>query len=137
MTDYGIPGNRRLDRRYEIQLEVRWKLIRRRKVLESGTGHTIDVSSGGIRFDAGRELVPGLEVELSISWPVRLHNMVPIQLLVTGRIERVAGTQAAVRLARHEFRTVGAAPDRRNGSGQNRVSDISHFTSGSRFTRLQ
>ncbi len=49
-----IDGDRRQDRRYHLQLELKWKLIRRRRVLDTGTGHTLDVSSGGILFDAGR-----------------------------------------------------------------------------------
>src|SRR5262245_56997005 len=49
-----IGGDRRNDRRYGLQLDVKWKLIRRRRVLETGTGHTVDLSSGGLMFDAGR-----------------------------------------------------------------------------------
>ena len=63
-----IHGDRRYDRRYGISLELRWKLVRRRRVLDSGVGATIDLSSGGILFDAGRQLPVGLGVELSISW---------------------------------------------------------------------
>ena len=48
-----IAGNRRQNRRYDLHLEVKWKLIRRRRVLETGAGQTLDISSGGIRFDAG------------------------------------------------------------------------------------
>ena len=69
-----IGGDRREDRRYQLQLECKWKLIRRRKVLDTGTGHTIDVSSGGLLFDAGRHLPEGLNVELSIAWPVPTHS---------------------------------------------------------------
>ena len=65
-----IGGERRKDRRYHLQLELKWKLIRRRRILDTGTGRTMDVSSGGICFDAGRSLPEGLNVELSISWPV-------------------------------------------------------------------
>ena len=67
-----IAGDRRRDKRYELQLDVRWKLIRRRRLLESGEGRTLDVSSGGILFDAGRPLPAGLNVELSVTWPVML-----------------------------------------------------------------
>ena len=103
-----IAGERRADRRYELNLEVRWKLIRRRKVMASGTGRTVDLSSGGIRIDAGQALRPGLDVELSVSWPVLLNNAAPLQLFVTGRIERSQGTEAGIRMIHHEFRTAGA-----------------------------
>jgi hypothetical protein len=116
-----IAGERRVDRRYEIQLELRWKLIRRRKVVETGTGRTMDFSSGGVLFDAMRELVPGLNVELHISWPVLLHNVAPMQLVVAGKIVRIRGTHAAVRMVQHEFRTTGAQPERRMTVGTGAV----------------
>src|SRR5688500_3359026 len=87
----GIYGDRRSDRRYEIALELRWKLVRRRKVLETGTGSTVDLSSGGILFDAGRQLPVGLNVELSVAWPALLHNVAPMQWVATGKIVRSNG----------------------------------------------
>src|ERR1051325_8248783 len=104
-----IHGDRRYDRRYGLGLELRWKLVRRRKVLEFGTGKTVDLSSSGIRFDAGRQLPLGLNVELSIAWPALLHNVAPMQLFATGRIVRVDGAQAAIHIVQHEFRTAGRA----------------------------
>jgi hypothetical protein len=108
-----IAGDRRRDRRYGLELDLRWKLIRRRRVLESGEGRTLDVSSGGILFDAGRPLPAGLNVELSITWPVMLHNVAPLQLLVYGKIVRSDGRRAAIRMMQHEFRTAGTVMERR------------------------
>ena len=108
-----IGGDRRFDRRYQLQLEVRWKLIRRRKVQDAGAGRTLDLSSGGILFDAARPLPVGLNVELAISWPVLLHNVAPMQLVATGRIVRSIGAQVAVHITQHEFRTVGNPHDHR------------------------
>jgi PilZ domain-containing protein len=102
-----ITGDRRSDRRYALHLGVRWKLIRRRRVLESGEGTTVDMSSGGILLQTDRQLPVGLQVELSISWPVLLHNVAPMQLVILGRVVRIAGQHAGIRIAQHEFRTVG------------------------------
>ncbi|MCX6629143.1 MAG: PilZ domain-containing protein [Candidatus Solibacter sp.] len=110
-----IGGDRRQDRRYQLQLELKWKLIRRRRVLDTGTGQTVDVSSGGILFDAGRHLPEGLNVELSISWPVLLHNVAPIQLVATGKILRANGHHVAIQTVQHEFRTVALPSDHRTG----------------------
>ncbi|MEO8593338.1 MAG: PilZ domain-containing protein [Candidatus Solibacter sp.] len=109
-----IAGDRRQDRRYQLHLEVRWKLIRRRRVLDTGTGHTIDVSSGGLLFDAGRHLPEGLNVELSISWPVLLHNVAPMQLVASGKIVRCNGRHIAMQTVAHEFRTMGIPTEQRN-----------------------
>src|SRR5581483_2321758 len=109
----GIHGDRRYDRRYGMTLDLRWKLVRRRKVLESGTGSTLDLSSGGILFDAGRPLPVGLNVELSIAWPALLHNVAPMQLVVAGRMVRANGSQTAIQMVQHEFRTMGIPSDQR------------------------
>ena len=116
----GIHGDRRFDRRYEIALELRWKLVRRRKVLDMGTGSTLDLSSGGILFDAGRQLPVGLKVELSIAWPALLHNVSPMQLVVFGRILRTQGPRTAIHMVQHEFRTAGAAGEARRAMSPGR-----------------
>ena len=83
-------------------------------MLETGTGHTIDVSSGGVLFDAGRYLPEGLNVELSISWPVLLHNAAPLQLVASGKIVRGNGRQVAIQTTQHEFRTMGVLDQHRD-----------------------
>lgn len=109
-----IAGDRREDRRYDLHLDVKWKLIRRRRILDAGVGSTVDLSSGGLLFDAGRGLPEGLNVELSISWPVLLHNVAPLQLVVSGKIVRSRGRQIAIRTIQHEFRTIGIPAEQRN-----------------------
>jgi hypothetical protein len=107
-----ISGDRRSDRRYEIRLDLRWKLIRRKRVLETGTGYTVDLSSGGISFLTDRTLPAGLNVELSVAWPAMLHNVAPMQLVVSGRIVRSKGQFVGVRMVQHEFRTMGTSDPR-------------------------
>src|SRR3954454_24362073 len=80
--------NRRSSRRYPIQMELHWKLIRRAKLVTSGDGRTVDFSSDGIIFDAGCSLPDGLDVNLSIRWPVLLNGELPMKLVVSGRIIR-------------------------------------------------
>lgn len=108
-----ISGDRRRDARYAISLDLRWKLIRRRKVLDQGLGRTVDFSSGGILIETDRVLPPGLDVELSIAWPVMLHNVAPLQLVATGRIVRSNGRKTAIRMTQHEFRTVAVPTEHR------------------------
>ena len=109
-----ITGDRRADRRYDLHLDLRWTLIRRRRVVDSGRGRTIDVSSGGILFDAGRPVPKGLDIEVAVAWPVLLHGVAPMQLVAFGRVVRSGGTRAAFRMTQHEFRTVGTAAVLRN-----------------------
>jgi hypothetical protein len=98
----GINGDRRHDRRYGINLDLRWK---------------VDLSSGGILFDPGRQLPVGLNVELAISWPVLLRNVAPMQLIVSGRIVRVSQNLTAVAMTQHEFRTAGVPAGERGAHG--------------------
>ena len=106
-------GERRKCRRYGIDLDLRWKLIRRRRLLESGVGHTVDLSSSGILFNGDRLLPIGLDVELSISWPVLLSNAVPMQLIVYGQVVRSTQDCTAVVMVQHEFRTAGMSAKER------------------------
>jgi hypothetical protein len=108
-----IGGERRDDRRYDMRLDLRWKLVRRRRVIDQGVGFTYDLSRGGIRFQAGRELPVGLNVELSVSWPVRLHNVAPMQLAVHGKVVRSSNGWVAIRTVQQEFRTLGVPQEHR------------------------
>lgn len=111
-----IAGDRRSDRRYALHLELRWKLIRRRRILETGIGRTLDLSSGGILIETDRTLPVGLNLELSVAWPVMLHNVAPMQLVISGRIVRCSGQRVAIRMVQHEFRTAGTNSDQRKGT---------------------
>ena len=106
-----IAGDRRRNRRYELQLEVRWKLLHRRRVLESGAGWTHDLSRRGILFEAGRMLPLGSHLEVVVSWPALLHGVKPMRLLAAGRVVRSDEVSTAIRMMQHEFRTAGS-PDR-------------------------
>jgi len=111
-----IAGDRRSDRRYEMQLELRWRLLHRRKVQDAGAGHTIDLSSGGVAFEVGRKLPLGLKIELSVAWPVLLQRVAPMQLVISGLIVRSDSARTAMRIHQHEFRTAGTPPDQRSPS---------------------
>ena len=123
-----IAGDRRADRRYELRLDVKWKLIRRRRVLETGVGETVDFSSGGLLFRTERTLPVGFNVELAIAWPVLLHNVAPLQLVVCGRVVRSAGQKTAIQMTQHEFRTIGQPGDKRGAPPVPPKSPINFFT---------
>jgi c-di-GMP-binding flagellar brake protein YcgR len=113
--DYQNPAattaftDRRTGRRYDIPLKLRWKVSRRKRLLEAGTGTTVDLSSCGILFETDQKMPEDGLVELSISWPALLHDSLPMQLIVVGRIVRVSGNLVAIDIAQHEFRTARAA----------------------------
>lgn len=123
-----INGDRRSNRRYDLALVLRWKLVRRRRVLDSGTGFTVDLSSGGLRFDAGRQLPVGLNVELTIEWPALLHNIAPMCLAVSGRIIRANGGQIAIHMLQHEFRPTGVPSERQTPLAASQVASVELYS---------
>jgi hypothetical protein len=99
------PRERRTGYRFGIRRELRYKLVKGRAVVAAGTGHTIDMGSGGMAFFAEDQLRPGAAVEMSISWPALLDQTCPMRLIVFGRVLRSTGHKAVCTIERHEFRT--------------------------------
>lgn len=104
---WASAGDRRRDRRYEIQLDLCWKLIYRCRVLETGTGRTIDLSNGGIHYATERRFPAGLNVELSIALPAVAGDAAPRHLVVSGKIVRSDGGRTAIRKRQAQFRRTG------------------------------
>jgi hypothetical protein len=100
-----LSSDRRSSVRYPLNLEVRYSVAGRRGALETGSGHTIDMSSSGLSFTADKPLPIGQGLDLSIDWPARLDGDVQIQLIVSGVVVRSSGAVTAIRIERHEFRT--------------------------------
>ena len=102
-----IGGDRRNRRRYEIDLNVQYKIFRQYQVAQTGAGKTINLSGGGIACEFDEVLKPGSVIELAIAWPVLLNRNCPLKLVVTGKVVRSDAALTAIRMERYEFRTQG------------------------------
>ena len=102
-----ISEDRRSKRRYPISLPVQYKIMKNYLVMGTGSGNSLDLSSGGISFSCTEALRVGSYLELSISWPVLLNQSCPLKLVASGRVVRSDQTSTAMRLDRYEFRTQG------------------------------
>lgn len=102
-------ADRRQKARFPFSRELRFKVLQDATVLETGTGETLNVSSGGVLFSMNGELQPGCFVELSISWPVLLDNTCPMRFIVFGRVLRSEAGITACTIDKHEFRTQARA----------------------------
>lgn len=131
-----IAGERRENRRYGLKLGLRWKVIRRRRLADSGEGFTLDLSRGGVRFYAGRDLPQGAKVALSISWPVLLHDIAPMLLAIDGKVIRSADGWVAVRSLQHEFRTQGVPRERHDGAANGKATNGSMIAASTAGERL-
>jgi c-di-GMP-binding flagellar brake protein YcgR len=104
----GISHDRRSKRRYPIELPVQYKIMKNYLVMGTGSGTSLDLSSGGIAFTSNAPLKIGSYLELSISWPVLLNQSCPLKLVASGRVVRSDQNRTAISLDRYEFRTSGA-----------------------------
>ncbi len=99
---------RRTKRRFQIEQEVRYKMLYGQRIAETGTGKTMNISSGGVWFSTETMLTAGMPVELSMNWPVLLNDSCPMKLMIYGCVIRSSEKGAAVAIERYEFRTQGS-----------------------------
>jgi hypothetical protein len=98
-----IRGDRRLQRRYPIELELEYRIIKDDKVVSSGAGRTGNISSGGVLFHADSGLINGPAVELAVRWPAVLGNAPFLELCITGRLVRQDANGVAMRMSKYHF----------------------------------
>lgn len=101
-------NERRAKKRFQIEQEVRYKMLYGQRIAETGVGKTVNVSSGGVFFTTENTLTAGMPVELSMSWPVLLNDSCPMKLMIYGCVIRCSEKGAAVAIERYEFRTQGS-----------------------------
>ena len=103
------PNERRSCDRFPIEREVRYKIFGAHKnVIQIGLGKSLNMSSSGVLFTTESILREGQRVELAVSWPVLLNNVLPLKLVARGRLVRSQGTLAAMSIDKYEFKTRGA-----------------------------
>ena len=98
--------DRRSHRRYAVTLDLEYKLLKRGRGIQIGSGKTLDISSHGILFQASESFALGDRIELMIRWPFLLERVCPLKLVIRGRVVRVDdGNRIAVSVTYHEFHT--------------------------------
>jgi hypothetical protein len=103
-----LSPDRRSKCRFPIEHELRYKLLARGgRVVETGTGKSLNISSAGIWFNTPN-LLRNVSIELSLDWPVLLHNARPMLLVIYGSVIRSNDEGTAATIERHEFRTRGS-----------------------------
>ena len=98
---------RRVKRRFRIEQDIRYKLLYGQRIAETGSGKTVNISSGGIWFSTQTMLTWGTPIELSLTWPALLNDSCPMKLMIYGCVIRSNDRGAAVAIERYEFRTQG------------------------------
>jgi hypothetical protein len=99
-------AERRAAMRFAIEQDVAYKILDHRATApESGVGKTLDISSGGVRFETQQRLRPGKRIEVAVNWPAQLDGGCPLKFVAVGRVVRAEETSAAMHIEQHEFRT--------------------------------
>ena len=107
MTTEKIQGDRRLQRRYSVELDLEFRIVEDDKVVSTGTGKTGNMSSGGVLFFAAESVPTGPHVELAVRWPAVLGNVPFLELRIFGRLVRNDSQGIAMRMSRYHFEKLG------------------------------
>ena len=97
--------DQRLHSRYPISLDFQYELLNQSPFKQTGSGRTLNISTGGVFFETPDPLPDHGQIDLALHWPFLLNGACPLKLLVHGHIVRTDATGTAVKVMRHEFRT--------------------------------
>ena len=98
-----IRGDRRLQRRYPLELDLEFRVIENEEVLFTGAGKTENISSGGVLFRTADNVGTGPHVELAVRWPAILGNTPFLELRIYGRLVRSDSNGVAMHMSRYHF----------------------------------
>jgi DNA-binding NarL/FixJ family response regulator len=101
----GAGADRRTNARFPCRLAVSYQALEHPFLSGVATSETLNISSKGLLFATEEALQPGQLLQVSVDWPARLENLVPLKLVAEGRIVRNLNGQAAMRIDKYEFRT--------------------------------
>src|SRR5579863_4660919 len=103
-------ADRRTNARFPCRLAVSYQALEHPFFTGVATSETLNISSKGLLFATEEALQPGQLLQVSVDWPARLENQVPLKLVAEGRIVRNLNGLAAMRIDKYEFRTRRARP---------------------------
>jgi len=111
--------NRRIANRYAVSAPVQYRAAA--PTLESvwKSGHTRDMSAGGILIDAPEAGPVGSTLEVAIDWPGLYHGKPRVRLFVIGSVARSEVRGTALRILSHQFRDVRPVATRRRRAERN------------------
>ncbi len=98
-------AERRTNARFDCHLAVSYQTLEKPFISGQGESETLNISSKGVLFRASEALEPGQLVQVSVDWPARLENQIPLKLVAEGRIVRNIKGVAAMTIEKYEFRT--------------------------------
>jgi c-di-GMP-binding flagellar brake protein YcgR len=96
-------GNRRQVQRFNLRLNLRYRVSEKGIEHRWSSGTTRDLSREGLGIKPRRALSVGSHIEIRIDWPARYESVHPVELQITGFVIRSENGRAAVRISSHRF----------------------------------
>ena len=112
-SDQGRPAigaDRRSHARFPCRMAISWRTLEQPLKTGEGSSETVNISSKGILFATGEQFELGQLLQVSLDWPARLGNEVPLKLVAEGRVLRNSHGKTAMSIERYEFRTRRVVP---------------------------
>lgn len=103
--DDHAAAERRTSARFPCRLAVGFQTLEYPFLSGEGSSETLNISSKGVLFTTNQPLEAGKLLQVSVDWPARLENQIPLKLVAEGRIVRCSNGTAAMRIDKYEFRT--------------------------------
>ena len=95
--------NRRSVQRFNLRLNLRYRLSEKGVEHRWSAGSTRDLSREGLAIKPRRPLPVGSHIEIRIDWPARYESVHPVELHITGFVIRSENGRSAVRISSHRF----------------------------------
>jgi hypothetical protein len=86
---------------YPIQVRLRYEMDNELP----GHSRTVSLSREIVRFECEEPLPVGMPIRLILMWPAALPDGTPLNLWISGKIDRNLPHQVEVRVISYEFRT--------------------------------
>jgi DNA-binding NarL/FixJ family response regulator len=116
-SEPGSAADRRTNARFPCRLAVTYQALEHPFFSGVATSETLNISSKGLLFATEQALQPGQLLQVSVDWPARLENQVPLKLVAEGRIVRNLDGYTAMSIDKYEFRTRRLKPQSTASAG--------------------
>src|SRR5579863_1662409 len=106
LTSSIVIRDRRSKRRFCTNQDLRYELLGDHdRIIGSGGGTILNISSAGVCFTTENGFTRGAKVKLTISWPVLLDGRVRIKLIIRGAVLRATSNTVVAKTEAYGFYT--------------------------------
>jgi c-di-GMP-binding flagellar brake protein YcgR len=109
MTSLAIPVERRSQRRYSLEIPLRYRAANSPLKTLWKHGRALDMSAGGILIHLPEPVAIGAKLELAMDWTGLYHGRQAMRLFLVASVTRHDERGAALRVLSHRFREMTPA----------------------------